>query len=903
MDDKYQPQELEGQIYQLWEAKNCFQSQEESNRPPFSVIMPPPNVTGSLHLGHALDHTLQDVLVRWHRMRGFNTLWIPGTDHAGIATQAVVEKDLKKKGEPGRVDLGREAFLEKVWDWKRQYGSRIYLQMKKLGDSCDWTREVFTLDPGVSDAVRKTFVDLYKKGLIYRGRRLVNWSPALRTAISDIEVEYREVKGALYKIKYVLNGSQNEHLVVATTRPETLFGDDAICVHPEDERYKSYIGKEVKLPLTDRVLTVLADDSVDPEFGTGVLKITPGHDFNDYEVGVRKGLVFRNIMNLDGSLNEEVPVEFRGLKGKAAREKVVEALTAAGLLIEAEPYTHSVGHCSRSGCVVEPLLSEQWFLKMKELSAPARHVVENGTVRFEPESWTKTYLHWMSIIQDWCISRQLWWGHRIPAWYADDGEVYVTLGDPKTERPDKPWRQDEDVLDTWFSSALWPFTTMGWPKETKLRNTFYPTSVLVTGHDIIFFWVSRMIMMGIESTGDVPFRTVLVHGLIRDAQGRKMSKSDGNAVDPLDLIEKYGADSLRFTLLAQVASGKDLKFSENRLEGYRNFMNKIWNATRFVFQNLSSKSLKGDLDYFERSEGVECPSFLKSELSLYEKWIFHRLQKTMESVHQALAQYRFSDAAQSLYAFVWNDFCDWYLELTKISFRSGSDLEKRSKEVYLVLLLNRFLKLLHPMVPFVTEALYQRLPKSALDAEVLATASFPTLQNQSHWLQDFADTRRSEDFEFLRDVVVAIRNVRGENRISQGVLIPVYLIPVDDQTQKLIGENKDMIQALAQVERVDIVTDCKKSKSATLQVSNGDKSALLVVPLEGLVDFEEEMARVKRSIEKLSKEESQLSGRLASAQFRSGAPKEIVDAAELQLAETRKSLEVLKEALVRLSMD
>ncbi|MFN3455866.1 MAG: valine--tRNA ligase, partial [Pseudobdellovibrio sp.] len=589
--DRYNPQDVETKVYQWWENSGHFKAQDQSTKPPFSIILPPPNVTGFLHLGHALDHTIQDLLIRWKRMSGYNAMWLPGTDHAGIATQTVVEKELKKTGGGTRHELGREKFVDKIWEWKNEYGDRIYRQMRRLGDSCDWDRATFTLDEGVSKAVRKVFVTLYNKNLIYKGQRLINWSGPLETAISDLEVEHKQVKGTLYHINYPVDGT-NEFLTVATTRPETMLGDTALCVHPDDERYKHLIGKTVTVPLINRKIKIIADTYVDLNFGSGVVKITPAHDFNDYKIGKTHKLEFINILNKKTELNENAG-PYKGLKVAEARKKVCEDLKTLGLLVKEEPHVHSVGHCSRSGAVVEPYLSEQWFLKMDELATPAKRVVESGTIRFEPESWTKVYLHWMNIIEDWCISRQLWWGHRIPAWHCADCDKHtVSETDPFqcVYCGSKNLTQEEDVLDTWFSSALWPFSTMGWPNEgqhsMETQQTFYPTNYLVTGHDIIFFWVARMIMMGVEFKKDVPFRTVYIHGLVRDSQGRKMSKSLGNSVDPIDMIEKYGADALRFSFLAHLFSGKDFKFSEQRLEGYRNFMNKVWNAARFVLSNL-----------------------------------------------------------------------------------------------------------------------------------------------------------------------------------------------------------------------------------------------------------------------------------------------------------------------------
>ncbi len=652
LSDRYSPQEVESKWYAWWKSRGYFKAEDKSTKPPYSIILPPPNVTGFLHMGHALDHTIQDVLIRWKRMSGYNTLWLPGTDHAGIATQAVVEKLLHKEEKKTRHDLGREAFVQKIWDWKNEYGERIYSQMERLGNSVDWDRKTFTLDEGVSRAVRKVFVKMYKKGLIYKGEKLVNWSPPLQSAISDLEVVHKETKGNFWHISYKIDGTQDA-LVIATTRPETLLGDTAVCVHPEDERYSHLIGKQVILPLLGRKIPIIADAYVDKEFGSGALKVTPAHDFNDYELGKKHNLPFINILTRDGKINENGG-PYKGLSSQEARKKITADLEEKGLLVKVEPTVHSVGYCDRTGAVAEPYMSEQWFMKMADLAKPARHMVENESIKFEPEMWTKTYLHWMSIIQDWCISRQLWWGHRIPAWNCSScGHITVSEKDPsECEKCHKNTiQQEDDVLDTWFSSGLWPFSTMGWPEDTETLKTFYPTDVLVTGHDIIFFWVARMIMLGIEFKVDVPFRKVYVHGLIRDSEGRKMSKSLGNSIDPVELIDQHGADALRFTLMAQIASGKDIKFSVDRLEGYRNFMNKLWNATRFIMQNSQELMSAKDKDWSKL--------FSPNDLSTADRWIIYRTEELQKEVDKHLKDMRFSDAANAIYSFTWHEFCDW----------------------------------------------------------------------------------------------------------------------------------------------------------------------------------------------------------------------------------------------------
>ncbi len=889
LSDRYNPEEVETRLYSWWEEQGFFKAEDVSTRPPFCVILPPPNVTGSLHMGHALDHSIQDVLVRWKRMSGYNALWLPGTDHAGIATQSVVERELRKE-KLSRQDLGREAFEQRVWQWKEQYGSRIVEQMKRLGDSCDWDRLKFTLDKDVSKAVRKVFVSLYQKGWIYKGTRLINWSPQLESALSDLEVEHREVKGHIWHIRYPLADGSGS-LVVATTRPETMLGDVAVAVHPEDPRFQDFIGKEIELPLAGRRIPVIGDTYVDREFGSGAVKITPAHDFNDYEIGQRHQLEMINIMERNGTLNESVPEAYRGLTAGQARNKVVEDLEKAGLLVEVEAHTHSVGHCSRTGCVVEPLLSEQWFVKTSELAVPAKRVVESGTLRFEPETWTKTYLHWMSIIQDWCISRQLWWGHRIPAWKCEDcGQLSVSEVDPTqcSHCGSQKIQQDEDVLDTWFSSALWPFSTLGWPQETEALKTFYPTNVLVTGHDIIFFWVARMIMAGLEFCKDVPFRTVYIHGLIRDAQGLKMSKSSGNAVDPVELIEKNGADALRFTLISQLAAGRDLKFSPQRLEGYRNFMNKIWNAARFSLSALEGFEVP--------KEGLEAlPQ--KADVSAADQWIVYKLGLVEGAVDEALQSYRFADAANAIYNFAWHEFCDWYLEFIKPVIYGSSEGEKKATQLVLAQVLNRLMRLLHPFTPFITEEIYQKLPIKA--KESLVVESFPTPRNDKQWL-----SVGSEEVAFavdlVREVVTAIRNIRGENRIKPGEKITARLVPESAQVQKLLGDNRHSIMSLAKLEVCEIGPVDSLSKCAVTPVVVGEVRVDVVVPLEGLVDIAEEIKRTKKSLEKKHKEISQLQSRLNNDNFIKNAPEEVVEQGRAQLDQLKAQIQSLEDSLARL---
>lgn len=887
LSDRYNSNEVESRIYKWWEESGHFKAEDNSTKPPFSIILPPPNVTGFLHLGHALDHTIQDLLVRWKRMSGYNVLWLPGTDHAGIATQSVVERELKKTQNKTRHDLGREAFVEEIWKWKHQYGDRICQQMRKLGDSVDWDRNTFTLDEGVSKAVRKVFVSLYKKDWIYRGQRLVNWSGPLETAISDLEVEHKQVKGALYHINYPLeNGSG--FLTVATTRPETLLGDSAVCVHPNDDRYKSLIGQNVILPLTGRKIKIIADEYVDPAFGSGVVKITPAHDFNDYKIGKKHNLEFINILNKKTELNENAGI-YKGLKVAEARKKVLEDLQAQNLLVKEEPHVHSVGHCSRSGAVVEPFLSEQWFVKTENLAIPARRVVESSTIRFEPESWTKVYLHWMNIIEDWCISRQLWWGHRIPAWYCQSCS-HINVFEHSPTHCEKcnshELTQDEDVLDTWFSSALWPFSTMGWPQDTDAQKTFYPTSYLVTGHDIIFFWVARMIMLGIEFKKDVPFRTVYIHGLVRDSQGRKMSKSTGNSIDPLEMIEKHGADALRFTFLAHLFSGKDLKFSEQRLEGYRNFMNKIWNATRFALTHLH--------DFKAPAEGVAAlPA--KSDISIFDQWILFKLKEVETKVNDHLEGERFSDAATTLYHFVWNEFCDWYIEFSKSILAGNNANERSATQMVIAQVLNRVMRLLHPFCPFITEELYSKLP---IRGEACITDHYPTIKRDKDLLA-LGNEAAALEVDIVKEVITAVRNIRGENRISPAVKINMRIAINDERMQKILTANRSAIIALARIENLQIGEEGDLNKCAVASIEVNDLSCKVIIPLEGLVDFNEEIKRLNKVSEKLQKDIQTLTAKLSNEKFLANADEDVVAQDKLLLESSKKQLIACNEALLR----
>lgn len=891
LEKQYQPAAVESRIYQMWLDQKCFSAQDVSTKPPYSIILPPPNVTGFLHLGHALDHTLQDVLIRWKRMSGYNAVWVPGTDHAGISTQSVVEKKLAEEG-LSRLELGREKFVEHVWQWKEQYGARIVDQMQRLGNSCDWDRLTFTLDEGVSTAVRKVFVQLYNKGLIYRGKKLVNWSPKLQTAISDIEVDYKEVKGKLYHLSYPLVDGSAE-LIIATTRPETMLGDAAVCVHPDDERYTDLIGKKLLLPLVDREIPIIADEYVDKEFGSGALKITPAHDFNDYEIGKKHSLEMINILNPDGTIVEGYG-EFSGLKAQEARKKIVAVLEEKGFLKEVVNHTHSVGHCEKTGVVAEPYLSEQWFMKMSDLATPAIRAVETGTTTFVPENWSKTYLHWLRNIQDWCISRQLWWGHRIPVWHCNACQE-ITVSETDITQcahcSSKEVVQDQDVLDTWFSSALWPFSTLGWPNETEALKTFYPTNVLVTGHDIIFFWVARMIMQGLEFCKDVPFRHVLIHGLIRDAKGVKMSKSLGNSVDPVEMIDQYGADALRFTLMAQASAGKDLKFSMQRLEGNRNFMNKIWNATRFA---LSAADIQ---EWTEEDYSAETP---KSSLSVFDQWIIYKTMELEEQVHKSLDQYRFSDAANALYSFVWNDFCDWYLEFSKPVLYGNQTDEKKATSLVLFQVLNRTLKMLHPFIPFITEEIYSKLPLR--DSEILCTSKFPHYKADKDWGAQGKENSW-EEVEIIKEVITALRNIRGENSIPFGVEMFAHIVPKDDRTQKILSAHRSVILKMCKLSDISFEPRESLAKCALTPLTTFSSEIDIVIPLEGLVDLEEEIKRLEKNMEKTQKDIQILSKKLNNENFIKNAPPELVEQDKALLKESETKFKALQDSLNRLKLE
>ena len=861
----YAPREFEDRIYQNWCDKGYFTPDVNDGKPPFSVVIPPPNVTGQLHMGHALDETLQDILVRYKRMQGFSTLWIPGTDHAGIATQIKVEEQLRKNENLTRYDLGREKFLERVWDWKHQYGSRIINQLKKLGTSCDWTRERFTMDEGCSRAVKEVFVNLYEKGLIYRGNRIINWCPHCATALSDAEVEYSEQAGHFWHIKYPIKGS-DKYVEIATTRPETMFGDTAVAVNPNDERYTDLVGKTLILPIVGREIPVIADDYVEIGFGTGCVKITPAHDPNDFLVGQRHGLEQIKIMNDDATINH-FGGKYEGMDRYEARDALVADLEAEGYLIKVEPHTHNVGTCYRCGTTVEPITSNQWFVKMQPLAEPALEVVRDGRVRFEPERFTKIYTNWMENVHDWCISRQLWWGHRIPAYYCSGcGEMVVSKTDVDTcPKCGGHMTQESDVLDTWFSSALWPFSTLGWPDKTPELAKYYPTSVLVTGYDIIFFWVARMIFSGLEHMGKEPFSTVFIHGLVRDAKGRKMSKSLGNGIDPLEVIDKYGADALRFALATGNAPGNDMRFSDEKIEAARNFANKLWNAARFVLMNL-------DIDEVKLPEAAD--------LALEDKWILDKLNDLAANVCQNLDHYEVGVSLANIYDFVWDMFCDWYIELCKPRLSAG---DKTAQNV-IAYVLRETLKLLHPFMPFITEEIYQKLPR---DAESIMISAFPRENPALHFDAEAAE------MEKIIALIKAIRARRTEMGVAPSRRAKLYIVTKSTETfadaapffQKLAGASEvELVDSYADSTAVQIITD----------------SAVAYIPLADMIDFEAERKRLTTELEKNANEIKRVEAKLANEGFTSKAPAAVIEGERQKLEKYREVRRGLEDALAKL---
>tara|TARA_R110001599_G_scaffold353870_1_gene601337 strand:+ start:123717 stop:126485 length:2769 start_codon:yes stop_codon:yes gene_type:complete len=914
MEKTFHPADIESRWYQEWEERGYFAPQGGERA--YSIMIPPPNVTGSLHMGHGFQEAIMDALIRYHRMSGYNTLWQPGTDHAGIATQMVVERQLEAQG-LNRHELGREKFVEKVWEWKEESGGTITRQLRRLGSSLDWSRERFTMDPGLSKAVQEVFIQLYREGLIYRGKRLVNWDPALHTAISDLEVVSEEEQGQLWHFDYPLAGAEG-FVTVATTRPETMLGDTAVAVHPEDERYKHLIGRNVELPLTGREIPVIADEYVDREFGTGVVKITPAHDFNDYEMGRRHGLPMINIFDDDAAINNEAPEAYRGMDRFEARKQIIADMDGLGLLAAVKDHTLRVPRGDRSGVVIEPYLTDQWYVDARELAKPAIAAVEDGDIQFVPKQWENTYFAWMRDIQDWCISRQLWWGHRIPAWYDESGNFYVGASETAVRAEnglaeDVTLRQDEDVLDTWFSSALWTFSTLGWPEETPELATFHPSSVLVTGFDIIFFWVARMIMMTLHFRKEVPFHTVYVHGLVRDGEGQKMSKSKGNVIDPIDLIDgidlqslvnkrtagmmqpqlaakiekatrkqfpeglgAYGTDALRFTYYSLASTGRDVKFDIGRIEGYRNFCNKIWNAARYVLMNCE-----------EQDCGIGNDAAI--ELSLADRWISSKLQETTMEVSRAVASYRFDLASQALYEFVWNEYCDWYLELSKpvLWDDNASPAAKRGTRQTLLKVLEAMLRLLHPFMPFITEEIWKTVrPLAGKTGVTIMLEPYPEAGEKG------VDSVANADIEWLKGVIVGIRNIRGEMNIPPGKELPVLLRNGDERDRKRLDENAQFLKKLAKLADITWLPEGEEGPIAATSLV-GEMEIL--VPMAGLIDPAAELKRLTREIEKLEKDIARIEGKLGNAAFVDKAPAAVV-------AKEREKVEAQKQALATLRL-
>lgn len=913
MEKTYNPQAIEQTWYQHWEDKGYFKAQGQTDNEtddkgnPYCIVIPPPNVTGSLHMGHAFQDTIMDTLTRYHRMKGDNTLWQPGTDHAGIATQMVVERQLKAENKT-RHELGRDAFTDRVWKWKAESGGTITQQLRRMGASPDWSRERFTMDDGLSEAVQKVFIQLHDENLIYRGKRLVNWDPVLLTAISDLEVEPKEENGHLWHMRYPIVGEEG-FIVVATTRPETMLGDSAVAIHPDDARYAHLLGKRIELPLTGRTIPVIADDYVDPEFGSGCVKITPAHDFNDYEMGKRHDLEMINILTDDAKINDVAPEKYQGMDRFVARKAILKDLEALGLIEKIVDHKLMVPRGDRTGSIIEPYLTDQWYVRVEPLAKPAIEAVKNGSIKFVPENWSKTYFNWMEDIQDWCISRQIWWGHRIPAWYDNDGNIYVAENiDAVRTKYDLPadleLTQDEDVLDTWFSSALWPFSTLGWPDgNDEALKTFYPTSVLVTGFDIIFFWVARMIMFGLKFMDEVPFKEVYIHGLVRDAEGNKMSKSKGNVLDPLDLIDgitldallekrtkglmqpdmapkiiaatkkhfpdgisAFGTDALRFTFAALATTGRDIRFDLGRIEGYRNFCNKLWNATRYVLQN---------------TEEQDCST---GKTSLADQWILARLQQVIADTTQHIESYRFDLVSRDLYEFVWNDYCDWYIELSKpvlYSDNYGAE-QKTAARHTLVHVLETILRLLHPIMPYITEELWQRVaPLAQVDEDTIMLCAYPKADDSL--INDAVIT----DLEWVKQFIMGVRQIRSEMDIKPGKPLPVLCQNGCDSDQQRLEQNKALLISLAKLESIDWLTSSDDApESATSLV--GDMS--LLIPLAGLIDKDAELARLQKNIQKFEQEAQRIEAKLGNEKFVSRAPDAVVNKEKEKLAEARSAL-------------
>ncbi len=927
MEKTYNPHAIEQRWYETWEENGYFspdidsEQKQAPSQNSYCIMIPPPNVTGSLHMGHAFQDTIMDALTRYHRMLGDKTLWQPGTDHAGIATQMVVERIINAEGKT-RHDLGRDTFIEKIWDWKAHSGNTITRQLRRMGASLDWQRERFTMDEGLSEAVKEVFVRLYEEDLIYRGKRLVNWDPVLHTAVSDLEVISEEENGHFWHMRYPISDGSG-HIIVATTRPETMLGDTAVAVHPDDERYQKLIGITISLPLTERQIPVIADDYVDPEFGTGCVKITPAHDFNDYDIGKRHKLPIINILTVDAAINDNAPEKYQGMDRYEARKAIVQDLDAAGLLEKIEDHRLMVPRGDRSGAVIEPYLTDQWYVKIAPLAEPAIKAVEDGDIRFVPDNWKNTYFEWMNNIEDWCISRQIWWGHRIPAWYDEAGKVYVGKDEAsirtKYQLSDKLiLKQDEDVLDTWFSSALWPFSTLGWPEKTPALDTFYPTNVLVTGFDIIFFWVARMIMMGLKFTGKVPFKEVYVHGLVRDSHGQKMSKSKGNVLDPIDLIDgieletlvekrtrgmmqpqmakkieqqtrkefkdgipAFGTDALRFTFAIQATTGRDIKFDMGRIEGYRNFCNKLWNASRYVLMNTEGHDC-----------GMDNPQL---DLSLADQWILSRLQETEQQVIESLNSYRLDRAAQSIYEFTWNEYCDWYLELSKSILNNGHSTEAqlRGTRHTLVTVLETLLRITHPIMPFITEEIWQRVaPLTGNEDDTIMLQPFPTPDNK------LINKEALAEMQWLQQFVLGVRQIRSGYDIKPGKPLTVLLNNGSQKDRSRLEQNESMLIKLARLESITwLESGTETPESATALVDDMQ----ILIPMAGLIDIDAERERLNREIASNQGFVIKLEAKLANDNFVSRAPEQVVAHERQKLLETQNKLKSLTEQLEKLS--
>ena len=871
----FEPADAEKRLYEYWIKNNYFHAQDKSNAPAFSIVIPPPNVTGMLHMGHALNNTLQDIIIRFKRMQGCNALWMPGTDHAGIATQNVVEQQLLKEG-TSRHELGREKFIARVWEWRRQYGGVIINQLKRLGCSCDWERERFTMDEGLSHAVREVFVRLYNEGMIYQGDYIVNWCPRCHTAISDLEVEFKQDQSFLWNIRYPFADSQGE-IVVATTRPETMLGDTAVAVHPDDKRYTNLIGKEVILPLMNKKIPVIADDYVTMDFGSGAVKITPASDPNDFAMAQRHNLEIITVIDGKGFINENGGV-YKGLDRYEARQKIIADLEQGGYLVGTEPYAHNVGQCYRCKTDIEPMVSKQWFVKIKPLAKQAIAAVVKEKTKIIPKTWEATYFDWMNNIRDWCISRQLWWGHRIPVWYCDQcKKVIVATVDPD-KCPDcggASLKQDEDVLDTWFSSALWPFSTMGWPENTEALKTFYPTSLLITGFDILFFWVARMMMMGLYVMKDVPFRHVYLHALVRDEKGEKMSKSKGNIIDPLLMIDQYGTDAFRFTLAAYTAQGRDVRLSPERIEGYKFFVNKIWNASKLTFTNLED---------FDESAAIEV------EDSLPDQWIKTKLNEAIEEVTVSLDDYRFNDAAAAVYRFIWHELCDWYLELSKpVFYGKGTPQQRLAAQKTLYEVYQKMLHLLHPFMPFLTEELWHVLNGS--DKDSIMVSHFPVVNEA--WKNDAAE----REMEAIMEIITSIRNIRGEMRIAPSQKLNVLISVADEQNRNMIENNSSYVVNLSNLEALKVEINMVEPRGVATAVAGSTK---IYVPLAGVVDISAEMARLEKELGKINKDLEQCSKKLANRDFRAKAAPDVIQKEEDKLKDLQKKFTTLEGALKKL---